>query len=105
MYVHNNEYAIVMEYLPGGSLFDYLHKKGFKPTDSRIFNFCKDIALGMAYLHGKNILHCDLKSSNVLIDQNWTAKISDFGLSQIKKTHKKLKNKSSKIGTPQWMAP
>lgn len=59
----------------------------------------------MSYLHGKNILHCDLKSSNVLIDQNWTVKISDFGLSQIKNIKKTKHLKGTKIGTPQWMAP
>lgn len=41
-----------------------------------------DVALGMSYLHGKNVLHCDLKSSNVLIDENWNVKLCDFGLSR-----------------------
>lgn len=60
----------------------------------------------MAYLHGKNIIHCDLKSSNVLIGENWTAKISDFGLSQARKCNQKQRRSiASKLGTPQWMAP
>jgi len=64
----------------------------------------EDIALGMNYLHGRKVLHCDLKSSNVLIDQNWNVKLCDFGLSRIKK---KIDNKKSnrRIGTPHWMAP
>lgn len=57
----------------------------------------------MAYLHGRNIIHCDLKSSNILIDENNKIKISDFGLSQFIKN--KTENKFKKIGTPQWMAP
>lgn len=92
-----------MEYLPGGSLFDYLHIKGYKPSQFRIYKICRDIALGMAYLHGRNIIHCDLKSSNILIDENNKIKISDFGLSQFIKN--KTENKFKKIGTPQWMAP
>jgi serine/threonine protein kinase len=32
MFIQNNEYSIVMEYLPGGSLFDYIHKKGCRPS-------------------------------------------------------------------------
>jgi serine/threonine protein kinase len=49
----------------------------------------KDVALGMSYLHGKNVLHCDLKSSNVLIDESWNVKLCDFGLSRINSTKKK----------------
>ena len=58
----------------------------------------------MSYLHGKNVLHCDLKSSNVLIDENWNVKLCDFGLSRIKNTKKNKKN-NIRIGTPHWMAP
>ena len=64
----------------------------------------KDVALGMSYLHGKNVLHCDLKSSNVLIDENWNVKLCDFGLSRINST-KKNKKKNIRVGTPHWMAP
>ena len=56
----------------------------------------------MAYLHGRKVLHCDLKSSNVLIDPNWTVKLCDFGLSRIKE---KLNKKCGRVGTPHWMAP
>ncbi|KAI7725553.1 hypothetical protein M8C21_019917, partial [Ambrosia artemisiifolia] len=62
-------------------------------------------ARGMNYLHRCNppIVHRDLKSSNLLVDKNWTVKVGNFGLSRIK--HQKyLKTKSGK-GTPQWMAP
>lgn len=60
----------------------------------------------MVYLHGKHILHCDLKSSNLLFDENWKIKISDFGLSQITSVkNKKVKKKITRKGTPQWMAP
>lgn len=105
MFVYDNEYAIVMEYLSRGSLFDYLHIKGYKPVESRIISFCLDIAVGMVYLHGKFIIHCDLKSSNLLINQNWKVKISDFGLSQIIKLRQAKSKKAMKMGAPQWMAP
>jgi serine/threonine protein kinase len=58
----------------------------------------------MAYLHEKNVLHCDLKSSNLLIDENWNVKLCDFGLSRIA-TKDKKKNKNIRVGTPHWMAP
>lgn len=96
---------MVTEFLSGGSLFDYLHKKKEKLNEEQIFEICKDVALGMAYLHGKNVLHCDLKSSNVLIDENWNVKLCDFGLSRINSTKNKRKNKAIRVGTPHWMAP
>lgn len=59
---------MITEFMQGGSLFDYLHKSRRTLTEEYIFYILKDVALGMSYLHGKNVLHCDLKSSNVLID-------------------------------------
>jgi serine/threonine protein kinase len=56
--------------MQSGSLFDLLHKSkdiGKEMNDERIFSICEDIALGMNYLHSRKVLHCDLKSSNVLV--------------------------------------
>jgi serine/threonine protein kinase len=41
-----------------------------------------DAAKGMLYLHNKDLLHCDLKSPNLLVDKAWTCKVADFGLSR-----------------------
>jgi len=59
--------------------------------------------LGMVYLHGRKVMHCDLKSSNVLIDENWNVKLCDFGLSRIKSTLNKKKDERKAeglVGTP-----
>jgi len=72
---------MITEYLDEGSLFDHLHRKHTKIDSERKLCVVEDIALGMAYLHGRSVLHCDLKSSNVLIDSNWNVKLCDFGLS------------------------
>ena len=54
-------------YLEGGSLFDLLHKKHYKLTEERKLLISEDIALGMYYLHERKVMHCDLKSSNILV--------------------------------------
>ncbi|KAM0923538.1 hypothetical protein ACQ4PT_005478 [Festuca glaucescens] len=59
----------------------------------------------MNYLHNSSptVVHRDLKSSNLLVDKNWTVKVADFGLSRLK-LETFLTTKTGK-GTPQWMAP
>ncbi|KAI3965827.1 hypothetical protein MKX01_010784 [Papaver californicum] len=59
----------------------------------------------MNYLHLCNppIVHRDLKSSNLLVDKNWTVKVGDFGLSRIK--HATFLTTKSGKGTAEWMAP
>ena len=91
--------------MENGSLFDQLHKKKKRFTCDEIFEIIDDIVRGMVYLHNmKDMLHRDLKSSNVLIDEDWKVKLCDFGLSGHKKKKKK-KSQKNRIGTYQWMAP
>ncbi|XP_020113919.1 dual specificity protein kinase shkB-like [Ananas comosus] len=97
--------CIVTEFLPRGSLFRMLQKNTTKLDWRRRTQMALDIARGMNYLHHCNppIIHRDLKSSNLLVDRNWTVKVGDFGLSRLKR-ETYLTTKSGK-GTPQWMAP
>lgn len=97
--------AIVTEYLPRGSLFKTLHKNAQSLDIRRRLRMAIDVARGMNYLHRRNppIVHRDLKSSNLLVDKNWTVKVGDFGLSRLK--HATLLSAKSALGTPQWMAP
>lgn len=61
-------------------------------------------ARGMAYLHGgcPSVLHRDLKSANILLDDSYNAKITDFGLSRLKAQERSM---TGNCGTVQWMAP
>jgi len=95
--------SMVVELMPKGSVFDRLHDDKIKLGLMTRVLFAKDTALGMACLHGMTppFLHLDLKSQNLLVDDNWTVKVSDFGLSQIKKVEKTV----GKAGSPLYMAP
>ncbi|KAG6782744.1 hypothetical protein POTOM_012158 [Populus tomentosa] len=97
--------AIVTEFLPRGSLFKTLHKNSPALDMRRSLKMALDVARGMNYLHHRNppIVHRDLKSSNLLVDKNWTVKVGDFGLS--KWMNATFLTAKSGRGTPQWMAP
>ena len=56
-------------FMEGGSLFDHLHRDNMKISDDKLLEICEDIVLGMTYLHSRHILHCDLKSSNILVNK------------------------------------
>ncbi|KAG6615741.1 TKL protein kinase [Phytophthora cinnamomi] len=81
-----NPVSLVMEYVPKGSLSYLLHycedpKTEAKMTDGRVkLNILLGIAYGMAQLHECNVTHGDLKPQNVLITDDFHAKIADFGL-------------------------
>ncbi|CAI9296343.1 unnamed protein product [Lactuca saligna] len=88
------EMILVYEYMRNGSLGDHLHKrKGNVSNSSQLtwiqrLNICIDAARGLDYLHTgtgveSRVIHRDIKSSNILLDENLVAKISDFGLSRI----------------------
>ncbi|KAJ0775261.1 putative protein kinase TKL-CTR1-DRK-2 family [Helianthus annuus] len=97
--------AIVTELLPRGSLYNVLHNCGQSLDIRRRLKMAADVARGMNYLHHRNppIVHRDLKSSNLLVDKNWSVKVGDFGLSKLK--HATFLSARSGGGTPQWMAP
>jgi len=76
---------IVTEIMSGGSLEDVLHDfKQDLPWRTRV-TIGLHVALGMKYLHKRHLLHRDLKSANVLLDEERNAKVCDFGLSRFVK--------------------
>uniref|UniRef100_A0AAR5PZK1 Mitogen-activated protein kinase kinase kinase n=1 Tax=Dendroctonus ponderosae TaxID=77166 RepID=A0AAR5PZK1_DENPD len=95
-------FCIVMEFCPYGSIFDLLKNQKNVVTTNRVVSWAKQIASGMHYLHVHKIIHRDLKSPNVLIGDDETIKISDFGTS---KTWSGVSEKMTFAGTVAWMAP
>ncbi|KNC56031.1 TKL/DRK protein kinase [Thecamonas trahens ATCC 50062] len=95
--------CLLTEYLDRGSLYSVLHDPSCDMDWALLVRMATDAAKGMAYLHGNKppIIHRDLKSLNLLVDTNWTVKITDFGLT----TAKEASGTMTQCGTPQWMAP
>lgn len=86
-----DERLLVYDYMKNGALYDHLHDRNNVEKSSSVVNSWKmrikialDAARGIEYLHNyavPPIIHRDIKSSNILLDGQWTARVSDFGLS------------------------
>ncbi|KAG9450776.1 hypothetical protein H6P81_010741 [Aristolochia fimbriata] len=73
---------IVVEYMANGTLFDQLHARPRPPGWARRIRFALHTAKAIAALHASEppVIHRDIKSSNVLVDERWNARLGDFGL-------------------------
>ncbi|CAG0892432.1 unnamed protein product [Darwinula stevensoni] len=92
---------MVMEYVSGGELFDYIVKHGrLKEHEAR--RFFQQIISGIDYCHKRMIVHRDLKPENLLLDSNLHVKIADFGLSNMMLDGEFLK---TSCGSPNYAAP
>ncbi|KAF9602116.1 hypothetical protein IFM89_025161 [Coptis chinensis] len=81
-----SELVLVYEFLSNGTLHNHLHKLKDSPLKlwTMRLKVALDAARGIEYLHTyvvPPVIHRDIKSSNILLDSKWTAKVSDFGLS------------------------
>ncbi|XP_062233617.1 mitogen-activated protein kinase kinase SIPKK-like isoform X2 [Phragmites australis] len=99
----NGVISIVLEFMDGGSLADFLKTVKTIPEDY-LAAICKQVLQGLIYLHHKKrIIHRDLKPSNILINHMGEVKISDFGVSAI--ISSSSGQRDTFIGTRNYMAP
>ena len=92
---------IVMEYAAGGDLLKYVRTKGPLPeTEAR--GIFRQVVYGMGHVHSRSVLHRDIKLDNILLDQDHSVKICDFGVSKIMKKKDVVKEQ---CGTPAYIAP
>jgi serine/threonine protein kinase len=103
--IEQNILTIVMEYVSGGSLLKVINRFGQLP-EKLVLKFLRGIVSGLNHLHQKNIIHGDLKCSNILLATNGTCKLADFGSSVLLTSRANSPNgPTSLYGTPFWMAP
>ncbi|WOL12657.1 mitogen-activated protein kinase kinase kinase A-like [Canna indica] len=95
-------YNLYMEYAPGGSLSDEIKRQGGRLGELAIRSHLRDVLGGLAYLHARGVVHCDVKSQNVLVCSGGRAKIADFGCAR--RADAEGERECFK-GTPMFMAP
>ncbi|AES95226.1 putative dual-specificity kinase TKL-Pl-4 family [Medicago truncatula] len=94
--------CIVTEFMSRGSLYDFLHRqKGVFKLPS-LLKVAIDVSKGMNYLHQNNIIHRDLKTANLLMDENELVKVADFGVARVQTQSGVM---TAETGTYRWMAP
>ncbi|KAF7830688.1 rust resistance kinase Lr10-like [Senna tora] len=108
--VEGSKRALVYEFMRNGSLDKYIFsKEGNTPLNyDKIYEISLGVARGIAYLHhgcDMQILHFDIKPHNILLDDNFTPKISDFGLAKLYPVDDSIVTLTAARGTIGYMAP
>ncbi|XP_029290101.1 receptor-interacting serine/threonine-protein kinase 3-like isoform X2 [Cottoperca gobio] len=75
--------GIMMEFMERGSVQSLQKKLSGPPPWPLVFRLAHQVALGMNFLHSQNLMHQDLKPSNVLLNSDLNAKLADFGLARV----------------------
>ena len=82
-----NTKCLILDYIPNGNLDLHLHTHTSNLSWDQRFNIALGVAQGLVYLHEETgfgrVLHCDLKPSNILLDEDFEAHISDFGIARM----------------------
>ncbi|XP_050212957.1 mitogen-activated protein kinase kinase kinase 18-like [Mercurialis annua] len=101
-------YNVFLEYAPGGTLADAIREHGGCLYEDMIRSYAKNILLGLEHLHSNGIVHCDIKTRNILVSGDGL-KIADLGCARKVNDDEVLANdwdaKTPIAGTPVYMAP
>ncbi|TVU01149.1 hypothetical protein EJB05_53396 [Eragrostis curvula] len=100
----SNICCVVVEYLPGGALKNFLIKNRRRKLAFKVVvQIALDLARGLSYLHSKKIVHRDVKTENMLLDKTRTVKIADFGVARVEASNPS--DMTGETGTLGYMAP
>lgn len=98
---NRGELYLVLEYVEGGELFDYVSCNGALPESEAVRLF-RQIVAGLAYCHRFDICHRDLKPENILLDHDRNIKLADFGMAALQPKGELL---TTSCGSPHYAAP
>lgn len=103
--VENDEgMFMAMELVEGGSLDGVLEERGALPV-AEVARLGAVMAEALAYAHSQDVIHRDFKPGNVLLADDGTPKITDFGLAKIAREGPKLTQEGAVLGSPAYMSP
>lgn len=80
-YETTNHLWLILEYCVGGDLLSLL-RTDVRLPEASVHDFARDLVVALQYLHANSIVYCDLKPSNILLDENGRLKLGGFGLSR-----------------------
>jgi len=105
--VLGGEPCIVMEYVQGRTVREVMRVRGSNEKQplppKRVAEIAREVCLALAYAHRANVIHRDVKPSNMLLAADGTVKLMDFGISKIMETGDEARSEAK--GTPQYMPP
>jgi eukaryotic-like serine/threonine-protein kinase len=102
---HDHAPFLVMEYVSGQSLKEYVAEKGKLPH-MEVFQLASQIAQGLAAAHAQGVIHRDVKPGNVMLHDGGTrVRLADFGLARITFDNSELTSHGQYVGTPAYMPP
>ncbi|KZT27470.1 kinase-like protein [Neolentinus lepideus HHB14362 ss-1] len=94
-------FCMVSPWMKNGTIINFLHRKGAENVDILLL----EIARGLRYLHGEDIVHGDLRGGNIFIDDGGHVRLADFGLTRLADQTRSSTTTSPKSGSTRWMAP
>jgi eukaryotic-like serine/threonine-protein kinase len=104
--IHDNRPFLVLEYVEGETLTDYLRRKGpLGSTQAALM--MSGILKGLSAAHALGVIHLDLKPSNIMVTEQGEARVMDFGIAERKRAPADLTSSGPQklSGTPNYMAP
>ncbi|PNW83271.1 hypothetical protein CHLRE_05g232750v5 [Chlamydomonas reinhardtii] len=102
-FLEKGKLYIITEYAANGNLHDYIKKQKSRLTEDLIWKLYIQILLGLNHMHSKKILHRDIKTLNVFLDEDLNVKLGDMGVAKILSTNTVFAK--TIVGTPYYLSP
>ncbi|MBE2220557.1 MAG: protein kinase [Anaerolineae bacterium] len=104
MFEREGQQHIVMEYVPGGSLRQLLDKTGPLPLKQALA-IALELADALSRAHHLGVIHRDLKPANILLAEDGTPRLTDFGVARLERSESGITGTGALLGSPGYMSP